>query len=216
MLSITNLATGVVFPSTIVNGRKCFAVPFHAAFAIRVDAASEAEVVIAVDGRDTLSNQPASPALPGIIIRNGYTCPGFQTSNGTAASFVHMPKGAGLTTAERNGSADSCGLVAAVLYAREETRAYMREASTGMHAMRGDGLGDRVTRGGSSGGAMAGVDVSNRLGETQWTRGRKFAEDVVEYDTREGWLARGVVIPDINTSTPWPGAAPQFAARSSL
>ncbi len=216
MLSIINLATGVVFPSTIVNGRKCFAVPFHAAFAIRVDSASEAEVVIAVDGRDTLSNQPANPALPGVIIHNGYTCPGFQTSNGTAASFVHMPKGAGLTTAERNGSADSCGLVAAVLYAREETRAYMREVSTSMHTMRGGGLESVVTRGMSSGGAMAGADVGNHLGQTQWTRGRKFGEDVVEYDTREGWLARGVVIPDINMSTPWPGGAPQFAARSSL
>ena len=32
MLSIINLATGVVFLSTFVNGRKCFAVPFHAAF----------------------------------------------------------------------------------------------------------------------------------------------------------------------------------------
>ncbi len=213
MLSIINLATGVVFPSTIVNGRKCFAVPFHAAFAIRVDSASEAEVVIAVDGRDTLSNQPANPALPGVIIHNGYTCPGFQTSNGTAASFVHMPKGAGLTTAERNGSADSCGLVAAVLYARDEPQYRVMEASH--RITRGGGAGGQmVSR--SSGGAMAGADVGNHLGQTQWTRGRKFGEDVVEYDTREGWLARGVVIPDINTSTPWPGAAPQFAARSSL
>ncbi len=213
MLSIINPSTGAAFPSTIVNGRKCFAVPFHAAFAIRVDSASEAEVVIAVDGRDTLSNQPANPALPGVIIRNGYTCPGFQTSNGTAASFVHMPKGAGLTTAERNGSADSCGLVAAVLYARDEPQ--YRVMETSHRITRGGGAGGQmVSR--SSGGAMAGADVGNRLGQTQWTRGRKFGEDVVEYDTREGWLARGVVIPDINMSTPWPGAAPQFAARSLL
>jgi len=211
MLSIINLATGVAFPSTSINGRICFAVPFHCAFAVHVKTLTEAEVVIAVDGRDTLSNQPANPALPGVIIRSAYTCPGFQTSNGTAASFVHMPKGDGLTTAERNGSADSCGLVAAVLYARQEL--YMREASMTFdsHTMRGG-----VTRGMSSGGAMAGADVSNRLGQTQWTRGRKFGEDVVEYDTREGWMSRGVVIPDINTSTPWPGAVPQFAARSSL
>jgi len=214
MLSITNLATGVAFPSTIVNGRKCFAVPFHAAFAIRVEAVSEVEAVIAVDGRDTLSNAPASPALPGVIIRSAYTCPGFQTSNGTAASFVHMPKGAGLTTAERNGSADSCGLVAAVLYARDEPQYRVMEASH--RVTRGGGLGLHAERSMSSGGAMAGVDVSNRLGETQWARGHKLGEDVVEYDTREGWLARGVVIPGINTSTPWPGAAPQYATRSSL
>ena len=213
MLSIINPSTGAAFPSTSVNGRVCFAVPFHTTFAVHVKTLSEGEVVIAVDGRDTLSNQPANPALPGVIIHNGYTCPGFQTSNGTAASFVHMPKGAGLTTAERNGSADSCGLVAAVLYARDEPQYRVMEASH--RITRGGGAGGQmVSR--SSGGAMAGADVGNRLGQTQWTRGRKFGEDVVEYDTREGWLARGVVIPDINTSTPWPGAAPQFAARSLL
>ena len=213
MLSIINPSTGAAFPSTSVNGRVCFAVPFHTTFAVHVKTLSEGEVVIAVDGRDTLSNQPASPMLPGVIIRSAYICPGFQTSNGTAASFVHMPKGAGLTTAERNGSADSCGLVAAVLYARDEPQYRVMEASH--RITRGGGAGGQmVSR--SSGGAMAGADVGNRLGQTQWTRGRKFGEDVVEYDTREGWLARGVVIPDINTSTPWPGAAPQFAARSLL
>jgi len=214
MLSIINPTTGLAFPSTLVNGRQCFAVPFHTTFAVHVKTASEAEAVIAVDGRDTLSNAPASPLLPGIIIRAAYTCPGFQTSNGSAASFVHMPKGSGLTTAERNGSADSCGLVAAVLYARDNP-VHQHAVLRGGGA-RGQSVDAFVTRGVSSGGAMAGADVSNRLGQTQWTRGRKFGEDVVEYDTREGWMSRGVVIPDINTASPWPGVAPQFASRASL
>lgn len=217
MLTIIDPRTGAAFPSAIVGGRACFAVPFGRTFAVKVgyEFASQhgvrrAEAVIAVDGRDTQSNQPASPALPGVVISSDYTCPGFQTGAGTAAEFVHMPKGQGLTTAERNGTADSCGLVAAVLYA--EQGRYRSPESFGVTS-RG------VTRGAggqSTGGAMAGADVSNQLGQTSWDRGHKIAEEVIEYDTREGWAARGVIIPEVSSGNPWPGAAPKFAARSAL
>jgi hypothetical protein len=216
MLTIIDPRTGAAFPSAIVGGRACFAVPFGRAFAVKVSPTGyvRSEAVIAVDGRDTQTNQPASPAMPGIVITSDYTCPGFQTGEGTAAEFVHMPKGQGLTTAERNGTADSCGLVAAVLFSEQRRRQPSHLESFGGPVMRGGPSGQMVSR--SSGGAMAGADVSNRLGQTSWERGEKIAEEVIEYDTRDGWAARGVVIHEVSSGNPWPGAAPKFAARSAL
>lgn len=218
MLFIIDPTTNHAFPHTLVDGRLCFAVPFHARFAVRVDPVQpECEAVISVDGRDVLTNQPASPNLPGVIIRSTYASAGFQVSNSEAASFVHMPKGAGLLTAERNGTVDACGLVGVTLFAREgrASQPVQRQRlesfvePAGGH-MRG------VSRSGSSGGAMAGASVSAPLGETHWTRGVKVGSAVIEYDTREGWLARGVVIAALNQASPWPGQAPQFAARAGL
>lgn len=213
MLTIIDPRTGSAFPSTIAAGRHCFAIPFGSAFAVKLTISNmlslnpsrrpgfRAEAVIAVDGRDTLSNQPASPALPGIVISADYTCPGFQIGQGTAATFVHMPKGQGLTTAERNGTPDACGLVAAAVYRERSAQAFSG-------VMRG------VTR--SAGGAMAGADVANQLGQTAWERGDKVEEEIVEYDTREGWAARGILIQELSGANPWPGAAPQFASRAGI
>lgn len=226
MITLIDPHTRLPFPSVTVGGRTCFAIPFNQAFAVKVAAPPDlhrigrgppsanmpTEAVIAVDGRDTLSNQPASPSLPGVIIRGEYTCPGFQIGQASAASFVHAPKGLGLTTAERNGTPDACGLVAAVLYARRVD--YGRVTRGG-----GDMVARGVTRGAggqSLGGAMAGEHVTNNLGTTSWERGEKVAEEVIEYDTREGWAARGVIIPETSTANPWPGVSPRFANPASL
>ena len=69
-----------------------------------------------------------------------------------------------------------------------------------------------VSRGG---GAMAGAEVSAPLGQTTFTRGDASIE-VAEYDTFEGWAARGITIPRLSDANPWPGSAPRFAATSSL
>lgn len=223
MITLIDPSTRAPFPSTMVGGRACFAIPFNQAFAVKVAAPPDlartergipsmdypVEAVIAVDGRDTLSNHPASPGLPGVIIRGEYTCPGFQIGQASAASFVHAPRGLGLTTAERNGTPDACGLVAAVLYRPRAVERYLGSASLRGGVTRGAG-------GMSAGGAMAGERVANNLGTTSWERGDLLAEEIVEYDTREGWAARGVIIPATSTANPWPGAAPRFANPSTL
>lgn len=204
------------FPFVQLPGRICYAIPYGAQFGVRVNTDMEVEVVIAVDGRDTQTNKPASQELGGVVIRGPYVCPGFQTSSLGAASFVHVPKGRGLTTSERNGTEDACGLVA-VAFFEAARRDFLRSArSNDAHVMRGVEPTRGGTRGMSSGGAMAGEQVANPLGQIEWRRGSKIAEGIAEYDTREGWIARGLMIPDLNESSAWPGAAPRFAPTSTL
>lgn len=234
MLTIIDPTTKTPFPSTIVAGRTCYAVPEGARFAVVVDPTnsySRREVVLAVDGRDTLTNRNASPDLPGIVVVGRYVCAGFRISEQGVCEFVCSALGQGHTTAERNGTPSCAGLIAAVVY-REAQREVYRGGGPGPMSY-GGGVMRGATRGGGdyldeptrsaapvsrgSVGAAAGQFVESRVGTTSWTRDASSGQAaVIEYDTFEGWAARGVIIPRVNMANPWPGQAPRFAASESL
>lgn len=215
-LHIIDPATSTPFPAIVVGGRLCVAVVAGRPFAARVlgRAHARSEAVLAVDGRDTLTNKPADPTASGIIFTDSYVCKGFRVSESEVREFVVVPRGFGGTTAERNDSAECCGLIAAVVYG-EGGRGYNPgfESFSGRGVTRGGG--EDNYRGGGSVGAAAGQAVQSRVGQTSWTRGSELWRAVIEYDTREGWAARGIVIPGLSTANPWPGEQ-RFAATSSL
>lgn len=80
-LTIVNPDTNQLFPSLTVGGRLCVAVVAGRPFAVRVDCRTytRVEAVLAVDGRDTLTNRPADPSaggIPGLSMANPW--PGEQ------------------------------------------------------------------------------------------------------------------------------------------
>lgn len=215
-LTILDPLTNQLFPSAVVGGRLCVAVVAGRPFAVRVAGSphSRAEVVLAVDGRDTITNQPANPAAGGLVFNGTYVCKGFRVSEFEVREFVAAQLGHGLTTAERNNSAQCSGLVAAVVYSegRSMRPAHLESLNHG-HAMRGGGGLESLSRG--SVGAAAGQAVESRVSTTAWTRGLELWRAVIEYDTREGWAARGINIPGISMANPWPGEQ-RFAPTASL
>lgn len=221
MLTIVDPKTLVPFLSTIALGRQCFALEYGQAFALRITApgtfrAGRHEVVLSVDGRDVLTNQPSSPDLGGVVFSGEYVCRGFQVSAQEARPFVFVQGGQGLTTAERNGTESRCGVVAAALYDEDHHARpdYARPVMRG-----GD---DRPTRGVTrgSGGAMAGhTPVSAPLtvmgGPTFHRNARSLVAAIVEYDTLESWARRGVTFQRIHTGNPW-GQPGTFSPPDSL
>lgn len=136
MLSLVDPDTRKPFPSVVASGRRCYAIPEGAPFAVLVDlGARRAEVVVSVDGRDALSNREARRDLPGVLASGSYLCKGWQVSKGEARAFVCAPSGYGLTTAERSaGEATACGLVACAVWAGTQARVDLpREARPREH-----------------------------------------------------------------------------------
>ena len=83
LLTILDPITNQLFPSLTVGNRLCVAVVAGRPFAIRVagHSHSRTEAVLAVDGRDTLTNQPANPSASGIIFTGQYVCKGFPAKH---------------------------------------------------------------------------------------------------------------------------------------
>lgn len=210
MISIIDPNTNASFAHALVGSRQCYAVPHGRAFAVRVDGLAHVrqEAVISVDGRDVLTNTPASTSAGGVVFSGSYVCNGFQISASEARQFVHMPSGHGYLTAERAGSSEAVGVIAAAVYSEQHRGRHELLVSRGV--TRGSG-GQSVTRGGT----MAGAEVSAPLGTTTFVRG-DLALCTVEYDTFDGWAARGIVIPRLSEANPWPGSAPRFASSNSL
>lgn len=211
-LTILDPISNQLFPSLVVSGRLCVAVVAGRPFAVRIAGPSHgrAEAVLAVDGRDTLTNKAADPSASGIVFTGTYVCKGFRVSDSEVREFVVTALGQGLTTTERNNTAQCAGLIAAVVYSDGRR-------SPEMMAFAGPMSGG-PTRGvsrGSSVGAAAGQAVESRVGSTAWTRGSELWRAVVEYDTREGWAARGISIPGVSMANPWPGEQ-RFATPESL
>lgn len=216
MIEIINPNTMQPFPSVLQGTTRCFGLPFNAAFAVRCNAPANhygrVEFVISVDGRDTLTNAPSSPNLGGVVSDRAYVCPGFQVGPTGACSFVFVPKGNNATTAERNDTADLCGVVVVAMYAERQMVAMRREVSytrgEPLHSFGGP------TRG--SGGAAAGQEVTNRLGEVAWTRGGLISQEIAEYDTIENWARRGILIPQVHSSSPWGAPEVRYASKAGL
>lgn len=225
MLTLINPDTNTPFPSAQHAGRLCFAVPAGSRFAVLafpngVAPHNRYEVVLAVDGRDVMSNRDASPELPGLVLDGPHVFKGFRVDAGGEREFVCSALGRGSATAERNGTAHCAGLIAAVAYRERPRRDHFEPSSMHTFGMRGGGLEPSrgPARGESRGsvGAAAGEYVENRIGTTSFVRGSTDPQQatIIEYDTFEGWAARGIVIPAINMSNPWPGAqATRFAVN---
>lgn len=212
MLSIINPHTLQPFPSAAVGGRVCFAIPYEQPFAVRVvvePPGTRHEAVISVDGRNVLDNTPAYPGAPGVVFCDSYICKGFQVSSGSVREFVHMPAGRDLLTAERAGAGANIGVIGLAVYS-DGSRRY-RRGEVDPYSFGGATRSAGPTRGGT----MAGAEVSAPLGETEWTRGHGPVIEVVEYDTHEGWAARGVMIPRVGDANPWP-AQVRYAQSSAL
>lgn len=209
------------YPSTIHAGRLCVAIPAGNRFAVssHLEAngditSSRVEWVVSVDGRDTLTNKPASRSLEGMISGRRYTCEGFRVSSSEVREFVCVNLGDGATTAERNGTTSSAGLVAVAAFAerRVERTIYrgggVRGMTLGGPPMRG---GVVTCSAGPTAGAAAGASVTSIVGTMTWERGPALGAVVIEYDTPEGWALRGVSferpapLPERN---PWPGEIP--------
>lgn len=209
------------FLSTTHAGRVCVAVPAGQRFAVRstsqhTTAGGRLEWIVAVDGRDTLTNKPASQRAAGLISGLSYTCRGFRTGDDEVREFVCANLGDNATTTERNGTAGSAGLVAVVAYAEREREVVTYRGS----GTKGMSFGGVPTRGaavlcsaigaatGPTAGAAAGAAVLDRVGRTSWERGTRIGSIVIEYDTPEGWALRGVSFAEA-TPLPereaWPG-----------
>lgn len=224
-LTILDPLTSQPFPSLVVGGRLCVAVVAGRPFAVKVvgDPHARTEAVLAVDGRDTLTNRPADPSASGLVFTSAYVCKGFRVSETEVREFVAAQLGHGMTTAERNDSAQCAGLVAVVIYS--DGSRHMRSATfhdegpdpaSRLHpASRGAMRGGLESTSRGSVGAAAGQAVESRVGTTSWTRGNELWRAVIEYDTREGWAARGINIPGISMVNPWPGEQ-RFASVTTL
>ena len=210
------------YPSTIHAGRLCVAIPAGNRFAVssHLEAngditSSRVEWVVSVDGRDTLTNKPASRSLEGMVSGRRYTCEGFRVSSSEVREFVCVNLGDNATTTERNGTASSAGLVAVAAFAERRAE---RTIYRGGGGVRGMTLGGAPMRGGvvtwSAGptaGAAAGASVTSIVGTTTWERGPALGVVVVEYDTPEGWASRGVSFErpaPLAERNPWPGEIP--------
>lgn len=225
------------YPSIIHAGRLCVAIPAGNRFAVssHLEAngditSSRVEWVVSVDGRDTLTNKPASRSLEGMISGRRYTCEGFRVSSSEVREFVCVNLGDGATTAERNGTTSSAGLVAVAAFSerRNREREVLRGGhSSGGYKIGGPTRGGGTTRGGDgpatrgavlcsasagpTAGAAAGASVTSIVGTTTWERGPALGVAIVEYDTPEGWAARGVSFEPqapLPTRNPWPGEIP--------
>lgn len=247
ILEIVNPETGVPYPSIQHGGRLCVAIPEGEKFAPRAAAQERGrhQIVLAVDGRDTLDNEPASSEADGVVVDGVYTCKGFRISDDEVRSFVCGKLGNDVTTTERNGTVGYAGLVAVAIY-REKHRHVMRAMSgvaSAVHAVGGlfptytpqvlprptFTLGDapggmqvtcaatpatvqpepRVMRSRASAptaGAIAGEVVADRVGRTKWERGDLLGTLVVEYDTPDGWTARGISFERLARAA-WPADA---------
>ncbi len=272
-ITIVDPASGRPFPHIAHGGRTCFAVPAGAEFVVRSEvtgAGSRVEHVVAVDGRDSLTNDPASPHLPGMVSGSTYACRGFRTGPDAVRAFTCVSLGAGATTAERGGTAGHAGLAAVVAYAPLETyrpRRDGRPTNWGKSPLRGVGpradaiigatgdvpaasrlettgvvgRGSQATcsaaatgetspvaavigeifgtgpafRSGPTAGAAAGALVSDACGEVQWNRGEEVGRDVVEYDTPEGWAARGVSFEPLSRPA-WPADERRYCDPQGL
>lgn len=251
------------YPSIMHGGRLCVAVPAGRKFAVESRVRGDASptgrymYVVAVDGRDTLTNQDASARADGLVSGRYYMCKGIRTSDKGVREFVCTELGQGATTGERNGTASSSGLVAVAVYGEQAPRPVYRHPVTrsggGMAptSMRGDDSFNTLsatptgvtrsavmgaTRGGEvmastgsdamlpvvhagpSAGAAAGAFVADAVGETTFARGELVGQVVVEYDTPEGWAARGVSFEPVQPfgRNPWPADARRFADESTL
>ena len=195
------------FESTVAGGRTFFLLTPGQQFFIRVVAKDSRrhEFVLALDGRDTLTNLPAtSLEQSGIISERVYICRGWRVSDLEVCAFIAAPLGAGLTTAERNGSIDMAGLIFAAVY---DELAPLRA---------GQYLGGRdiALRGGGGLGTAAGQQITDQLGTTSWTRSSAFEVQAIEYGDREHLAARGIVFPRLHPG--WPLAGTRFAHPSTL
>lgn len=216
------------FLSTTHAGRVCVAVPAGQRFAVRstsqhTTAGGRLEWIVAVDGRDTLTNKPASQRAAGLISGLSYTCRGFRTGDDEVREFVCANLGDNATTTERNGTTSSAGLVAVVAYAEREVVA--RRPINDGPVMRGGGGMSKMGSGpvtrssavlcsaihaatGPTAGAAAGAAVLDRVGRTSWERGSRVGATVIEYDTPEGWALRGVSFEEVAPlpeREAWPG-----------
>lgn len=248
-------ALNSTYPTVLHAGRLCVAVPDGKPFAVRADVgrAGQLEFVVAVDGRDTLTNKPASTKAGGVVIDHGfYECRGFRTGSDGVRQFVCASLGRGATTAERSGTGHLAGLVAVVAYepwyqpdldgflrrapARSASRSSVMDwsapltrsfglsgvtcSASGTNGESGPSLTSAVVRSaGPSAGAAAGEFVPAPVGKIEWRRGARVGEVVVEYDTPEGWAARGVSFDPpapLPQRDPWPGDATAWCDPQTL
>jgi hypothetical protein len=200
MLTLIDPNTLRPFPSAVVSDRRCFAIPYGSPFAVKIDSHGHSEAVISVDGRDVLTNVAASPQAMGVQFNGTYICKGFQVSLSSVQQFIHRPAGRGLLTAERAYAPENIGLVAVAVYGAEPMRV-RREPS----------LSRSATRGGTAAGDEIAAPLV--LDQRPGTRNGPPKLEVVEYDTHEGWAARGVSIAKLSDGNPWPA---MFSDRTSL
>ena len=151
-IEIINPITQQPYPSTVASGRTFFLVEAGQEFYVRVSSGryGRQEYVVAVDGRDTLTNEDATLERSGIIVSDStpYLCKGFRVSASDVRTFTAVHLGQGATTAERNGTANMAGLVFAACYS-EQSRIPARNPAVydGGGVTRG---GDRMPRKSSS------------------------------------------------------------------
>lgn len=122
-IEIINPITQQPYPSTVASGRTFFLVEAGQEFYVRVSSGryGRQEYVVAVDGRDTLTNEDATLERSGIIVSDStpYLCKGFRVSASDVRTFTAVHLGQGATTAERNGTANMAGLVFAACYSEQ-------------------------------------------------------------------------------------------------
>lgn len=219
-IEIINPTTQQPYPSTVASGRTFYLVEAGQEFYVRVSSSRyipgrRQEYVVAVDGRDTLTNEDATLERSGIVVDGPhYLCMGFRVSASDIRTFTAVRLGQGATTAERNGTANMAGLVFAACYS-ERSRIQARNVYDG-GGYRGGGVmrGD-ITRGvhaDAAGedeplsfgvGAAAGRQQASHVGQTQWNRDASTCiSDAVEYGDRASLAARGIVFPQLNPN--WP------------
>lgn len=247
-LEIIDPETNVAYPSIEHGGRVCYAISAGHKFAGRSDPGESGrhEHVMAVDGRDTLNNEPGSATAKGVVTSGRYTCKGIRISDTEVRGFVCGVLGDGVTTAERNDSTSSAGMVSVAIYrekrdrilrasqavvsvvmdwGREHIPAMPRKlmgadvlacaTPTDAAEIATSSTAAPVFRSGPTAGAIAGAVVEDVVGRTEWKRGELLGEQVVEYDTPEGWAARGVSFARLGRN-PWPADAPKYADPQKL
>lgn len=214
MLEIIDPKNRTLLPSvTLQSGLRCVAAEAGQEYAIRIRSTRRVEAVISVDGRDVLTNEPASPLRPGYVVEDQIIVEGFRVSSSAVRRFVVAELGFHRTTAERNNSADAAGIIACAIYLSQE--AHRERYGSGLESF--DGLEAMPLRG-SSVGTAAGAEVGSRVRQVAFQRSAAAPHiEQIEYDTFESWARRGVIIPRLNAASPWPGASGMaFADPSRL
>lgn len=232
-VQIINPITNQPYPSMVAAGRPFFLVEAGQEFYVLVDAGRHGrqEYVVAVDGRDTLTNEDATLDRSGIISDASYLCKGFRVSASEVRTFTAVALGRGMTTAEKNGTAGMAGLVFAACYAekrdlRMRMPARNYDGGGGRGLLRSAGLDDDLSLERSIGsedpvsfgvGAAAGRQQTSQVGQTHWTRDAStLITEAVEYGDRESLAARGIVFPKLNPNWPLPSTRQAFADPNKL
>ena len=203
-LSLIDVQARRALPSILEVDRTCVALPYHTTYAVRIGGLTRVgpgrrlEIVTSVDGRNVVDNTDARPDGQGYVVdADVFTCTGFRISHSQVREFLFVPEGDG-SVAERNNTAGAHGLIAFVIYSERVRPTTFELKSYGV--TRG---GERGTR--SSGGTAAGQQVTSQVRETSFARGPELLRGLIEYDTHESWLSRGIRFPLLGAGNPWPG-----------